>query len=51
MSDLARIVTENGDLIRILIISLFGFLLSIGLTPLWTNAMRLPGRMVPPAGS
>ncbi|HAR54783.1 TPA: phospho-N-acetylmuramoyl-pentapeptide-transferase [Patescibacteria group bacterium] len=39
MSDLARIVTENGDLIRILIISLFGFLLSIGLTPLCTSVL------------
>ncbi|MFH1088661.1 MAG: phospho-N-acetylmuramoyl-pentapeptide-transferase [Patescibacteria group bacterium] len=39
MNDLAKIVTENGNLIRILVISLFSFLLSIGLTPFVTNIL------------
>ncbi|MBU1092268.1 phospho-N-acetylmuramoyl-pentapeptide-transferase [Patescibacteria group bacterium] len=39
MNDLAKIVTENGNLIRILVISLFSFLLSIGLTPFLTNIL------------
>jgi len=39
MNDLAKIVTENGNLIRVIIISLFSFLLSIGLTPFVTNIL------------
>lgn len=39
MNDIVKIVSENGNLIRILIVSLFSFLLAVGLTPFVTNIL------------